>query len=187
VTYTEEQVNERHSKLDRTIARLTRERDALKSGHESISSQLAELQMRIDGEDEAKYKDRPDELDILQKRKKLREAQMKFESEVKELEAEKASWSERLKEFEAEQFNLTVFEMAEGVGGDATRLRTVAQKYGITDRDKLKDLASDLWPKSPIEVPPVDSGGTAGGGADWSKKSPEEKIAEGLRRDRARK
>jgi hypothetical protein len=42
-TYTEEEVNQRHSKLDKTIAELTKERDGLKAGSSDLAKQIETL------------------------------------------------------------------------------------------------------------------------------------------------
>jgi chromosome segregation ATPase len=85
-SYTRDQVdkllNERYSKLDKTIADLTKERDGLKTSHESLSQRLADVERRREEEEEAKVKDDPDQFDIYRRRRKLKADQAEFEKQV---------------------------------------------------------------------------------------------------------
>ena len=49
-TYTQDQVNrllsERHSKLDKQISDITKERDSLKSSHDALSHRISEMERR---------------------------------------------------------------------------------------------------------------------------------------------
>jgi hypothetical protein len=182
-TYSQEEfdrmLNERHSKLDKQINDLTKERDNLKSSHDTISTQVSELQKRIDENDEAKIKDNPDLLSIHQQRKKLREDQDNFRKQRQDIDSREAGLAEREKTVQAAEWDGLVLNTANAAKGDAAVLKTKAAELGITDKDKLNALAVTLWPR---KSEPPDSGNTDGSGIDWSKKSPEEKIAEGLRR-----
>jgi hypothetical protein len=180
-TYTPEQVaqvvKDRHSKLDKTIAQLTRERDILKTSHDALSTQFADLQRRIDEADEAKYKDDPDGLDIYQRRKKLLSEQAAVKAEREALAKEKQDNAARLQKAAAAEWEAVVAEVASAVKGDANKLEAKAAEYGVTDGEKLRGLAGDLWP-SGVKA---DSGQTSGGGTDINKLSPREQIARGLK------
>ncbi len=181
-TYTQEQVeklvNERHSKLDKTIAQLTKERDSFKASHDSLSAQFADLQRRIDEVDEAKYKDDPDQLDIFQRRKKLLAEQAALKAERDALAKEKQDNAERLAKAAEVEWDGTVLEIATAAKGDAAKLKEKAAQYGITDAGKLRGLASDLWPAGITPDSGQTSGGSTGLPADASSR---DRIAKGLK------
>lgn len=165
--------------------RIKREKlDPISKELEKLRQDLADAQKRRDEEEEAKLKDNPEELDLLTRRKKIRETELAHKQRQTDLDArEEALKGREAKVAESEWAGL-VFEVASGVKGDAVKLRERANALGITDADKLKDLAILMWPQ---ELPAADSGEHEGGGTDWSKKTPEERIAEQRRRDRVGK
>jgi uncharacterized protein involved in exopolysaccharide biosynthesis len=179
-TYTKDQVErlvgEQHARLDGAIAQITKERDALKAAHQTVASQLVELQRRIDEADVEELKNNPDELDMYQRRKDLREEQTALKAEKDALERDRAAHAERLQKATELEWDAAVGEAAATVKGDAARLKAKAAQYGITDPEKLRGLAADLWPSGVH----ADSGQTNGGGTDLNKLPAREQIARGL-------
>ena len=98
------------------------------------------------------------------------------------LAAELAGAQRAAREAEWRQLIVTA---AAGVKGDAepgvraAKLKAKAEEYGITDGEKLKTLAADLWPQPGVQP---DSGRTEGGGQNWRTLPIDQRIALGLKK-----
>jgi vacuolar-type H+-ATPase subunit I/STV1 len=178
-TYTQDQldklISERHSKLDKSLAALTKERDTLKSSHESLSAEFAELQRRIEEEEEARYKDDPQELDVYQRRKKVREAEAAHKKRQSDLDARETALKDREAKAAQVEWEGLIFEVATAAKGNAETLRKRAADLGITDPEKLKTLAVTLWPQTGDKP---DSGKSEGGGGELTIERIEKMTAE---------
>ncbi len=180
-TYTQDQldtlIRERHSKLDTEIATLKKERDGLKSSHDSLSQRLADVERRSEEEEETRVKDNPEEHDLFTRRKKLKELELTQNQRKADLDAREATLKEReAKQAEAD-WTATVSGIASAAKGSAEVLKAKAAELGVSDPEKLRTLALTLWPQS---GPVHDSGHNEGGGPDLSQMSPRQKILKGM-------
>jgi len=136
-SYTRDQVdkllNEGHSKLDKTIADLTKERDGLKTSHESLSQRLAEIERRREEEEEARVKDDPDELDLYTRRKKAKETELAHQQRQADLDARENTLKEREARQAERDWAGTVAGVAAAARGDAETLKTKAAALGISE------------------------------------------------------
>ncbi len=69
----EEDVNKRHAKLDKTIAQLNRELTEARQSYESTTAELTALRRQIDDAEAERYKDDPTQLSLYERQRKQRE------------------------------------------------------------------------------------------------------------------
>jgi len=133
--FTKEQVEERHSKLDKTIATLTKQNEASKRAIEdaktktdSYAKRLAEIEEeKARGELEG-IRDNPDALSLWQARQAHREA-------VKELETQRASFEQERGQFLTDLEEVKSYKTFKGAMEIASK-----PEYKGVDAQKLVDL-----------------------------------------------
>lgn len=172
-TYTEEEVNKRHAKLDKTIASLTRERDGLKQNLESTNSRLDDLQRRIDEAEAEGARDNPELLNLYQERKKLREEKAQLQSDRKKLEEERAAHEEELTIARETKREIEIWNIAKAHGVDANTLKEKCQKFNLTSDEQVEEMAQTLAGSKPAETTPrqplkTDSNAGSGGAQSFT-------------------
>ena len=203
-SYNQEQVDallrERHSKLDNEVASLKKQIDSIGKERDTFKSQLAEAQSAhakatelvkdLEKDLETAVAEDADQADILKLKRELRTAvaaeretlgreRKAFEDERKAHNTEWESKAEKIKQAEETEWEMTVFDVAKTVEGDAPTLRTAADELGITSKEALEKLAKRLFPPKPlVDGEPASLDGR--GGTDFSHMTPEEKISYGL-------
>lgn len=150
-TYTEEELNKRHAKLDKTIAQLTKERDGLKQDLGSTNGRLDELQRRIDEAEAEGARDNPELLNLYQERKKLRDEKAQLQSDRKKLEEERASHEEELTIARETRREIEIWDIAKAHGVDANTLKEKCQKFNLTSNEQVEEMAQTLSGSKPQE------------------------------------
>ena len=162
-TYTEAEVAQRHSKLDRTIADLTKERDVLKQDYQTTNEKLVELQRRIDEQEEEKAKDSPDSLKIYQKQKSLRDLEAQLKEQQRKIEQEKRDNADKLQYAdEAKAENILISKALE-YHVDIGELKEKVQTFNLTAEEQIAEMAAILAGGAKKVLPKGDSGRSVGG------------------------
>ena len=176
-TYTEAEVAARHGKLDKMIAQLTKERDALKQDSETMKQTVAELQRRIDESEEEEAKSTPDSLRNYQKGKQLRDLEARLKEQQRQIELKEQLNADKLqKADELEAENLIISKALEH-HVDIGELKTKIQKFNLTTEEQIAEMASTLAEK---KLPPKGDSGLSVGGTALDNLSPREKIEMGI-------
>jgi len=162
-TYTEAEVAQRHSKLDKTIATLTKERDLLKQSSDEMKQQLEELQRRIDEQEEEQAKSNPDSLKIYQKQKELREMEARLKEQQRQLELEREQNAEKLRLADELHAENMVISKALEYHVDIGELKEKAKKFNLSTEEQISELAATLAGASKKPIPKGDSGRGVGG------------------------
>ena len=125
------------------------------SDENATAAELAKIRKRIDATE-------------IQLRKDLKVKQDSLDELTKSATKEREQWASTVAEYQAAQFEVDLFEVAETFeGGDAQRLKTLCEKTGKKSREDITDLASVLWTKKAENKEPAlinDSSVTNGGG-----------------------
>jgi chromosome segregation ATPase len=143
-TYTEEEVNRRHSTLDKTIAVLTKERDQAKQDLEATNSRLDELQRRIDEAEEEGVRAKPEAHDIWKQRKELRDLKNQLEAEKRQLDKDTADHQDALRQIEEMKAESSISKIASSKGVDPELLKAKCKKLGLTTEDQITEMADTL-------------------------------------------
>jgi len=182
-TYTEEEVRERHSKLDKTIAQLTKERDALKQDSEATKQQLAELQKRIDEIEEAKVEGDPDSLKLYRRQKELRDLESQLKEQQRQLELEREANAEKLRKADELEAENMIISKALEHHVDIGELKAKAQKFNLTTEEQIAELAVTLA-SSGKKLPPKGDSGLSVGGTDLDNMSGSELLRYAVRQQK---
>lgn len=163
----EKLADEKHSKLDKEIARLTKVNEAVIKRVEDAEAKELERQRE---RDEAAIRDAdgdPVKLTALQRQKSFRDEQTTHTKAVAEHEKEKATWQERIEKVEAAELKSDIKEIAEKNKVDLKQL-TDSLPEGVKELKAIEGIAKAIANAKPFEP---DSGNTVGGGdGDMSAK-----------------
>jgi len=170
-TYTEAQVAQRHSKLDKMISQLTRERDTLKEVNKATQQQLADIQKRKDEQEEEEARSNPDSLEIYKKKRALRDLESQLNERQKQFETEKQLTADKLKRFDELEAENVIISKALLHHVDIGELKTKVQKFNLTTDEQIAEMASTLASSSKKLPPKGDSGLSVGGGTDDNLKA----------------
>jgi len=182
-TYTETEVAERHGKLDRTIAQLTKERDTLKQESEATRQQLADIQRRIDETAEEEARGSPESLRLYQGQKELRTGREQLKEERRQFEEQRqldADKLVRLAELEAK--DMIVMKAVEH-HVDIGQLEERVKKFNLSTEEQIAEMASILATTGK-KVPPKGDSGLSVGGTDLNNMSASDLIKYGVRQSK---
>lgn len=136
----EEEVNKRHSKLDKTISQLTRELKEARDSNDSTASELGAIRKELDDAKMAQLGDDPEKISAYQLRRTAQEERTKAAKE-------RADATRELREAKAEREALAADKAEITIGRLAIKYkipeRTLSE-LGITDSDALEKVAVTL-------------------------------------------
>jgi len=179
-TYTEAEVAARHSKLDKMIAQLTRERDVLKQDSEATKQQFADIQRRIDEQEEEQARGDPDSLKLYQRQKKLRDLESQLKTQQRQIELERQQFTDKIRRADELEAENLVISAAMEHHVDIGELKVKVQKFNLTTEEQIAEMAAILA-SSGRKLPPKGDSGRSVGGTDFDSMSPREKIEAGLK------
>ncbi len=189
-TFTESEVQKA---VNDALAKAGREAKALelrkvelekeKTEHTAWLEERKKAEKERDEAEAERLKDKPEELSIYQRQKRLREAEAALVESKQAFEAERLTHAERIKAVEETERETTVFEIATELNGDPVILKATAGELNLTSNDQIKALAKRLWPPAKKEAPPgtknkPDSGETGGGGGKLTNEQIEKMSSE---------
>jgi hypothetical protein len=181
-TFTEEQVVERELKAVSDYASRTGRAEETLIKREQTVKEFETRKAKEEQERELAaleaVKDKPEELSIVERRRKLAADIRAYNAEAEKFQAEKALHTAELAEAKTGRFEMAISGVAEKNNVSGNVLKDWAAKRGITDLGLIEDYASVMPKKTVVIIP--DSGKNAGGGEDISRLSPRELISRGL-------
>lgn len=175
-TYTEAEVRERHSKLDRTISQLTREKDTYKQDLETTNGRLDELQRRIDEADEEKIRDNPELADLLRQKKALQSDKAKIQADRRELERQRLEHEADIKLAKESLSERMTDRIAGEHKIDAVKLRESCTKFGLTTEEQVADMAKMLSSGKTTQTTSLKTDSNMGSGSPTNIKSLKERY-----------
>ena len=182
-TYTEAEVAERHSKLDKMIAQLTRERDTLKQDNETTKQQLADIQRRRDEQEEEEARADPDSFKIYQRQKQLRESEARLKEQQRQIEADRLLNADKLRRADELETDNILISSALEHHIDIGILQEKVKKFNLTTEEQIAEMASTLA-SSAKKVPPKGDSGLSVGGKDLDNMSASELIKLAVRQQK---
>jgi len=181
------------SEAGRKAKEIEQERDTLKSQLSAKEQEIEDIQSERDSvrqQIEELTADDPKKFDLIKRDKELRDEQRQLRAEKQALEAEKQAHAETIRIASETMREITIWDVAsEYEGGDAVRLKALADTVEATTEEKIREVANILWkPKGETERKEPEketlkpySGYTEGGAKDTSGLSATQKIALGLK------
>jgi len=183
ITYTEDQVRERHSKLDQKIDRLEKQGLGLISENASLKGQMKALQEEKDRAELETIRDDPPAYAIYQKQQQLKAKEAEHERKVAELAQREAEHADSIAEIQKTKTERLADRIAAEKGVDAKALL----KFSSGTEESMRDLAQEL-PRKGVSTPLTpDSNRGSGGGLNLEGMSATDMIAEGHRREANKK
>jgi len=170
--YSESYVRERHSKLDKAISSLTKERDELRQGLDAARTEMTEIQKRIDEAEQERLKGDPNALTAYQIRKRAEERERVAATKERELSRKEAELKAKEESYTKIEREVKVSEIAKKYSLDTATL----EDLGIDNLEALEKVASKI---AGVKTPTPDSGLSTGGAgaivtmtrAEYAKKS----------------
>ncbi len=165
------------------------ERDNFKAELETQKKALAEILKRQDDAELERVRDDPDQLQILQDKRRAREEREAVKREREAFETERLQHAERLAKAEVAERNDTINKIvSEYQYSDRATLEKLVSKAKATSEEDIRDLADTIWQKNEPgndqhpsseekTTLKVDSGRTAGGGDNLEGKTSKELIS----------
>ncbi|MDD5219680.1 MAG: hypothetical protein PHV11_03840 [Candidatus Bipolaricaulis sp.] len=160
------------------LAKAGRERKSVEEENKTLKSQISvieEVKSQLSAAKadlEVLAKDDPDKQKLLQTRKALEDQLKSLNADKEKLEEEKTKHADALRAAGRILVRDNVAKIVTDYeGGDAEKLRTITEQFGILDEDKIRSLADAMWSKKktePAKTEPEsavipDSGVTSGG------------------------
>ena len=198
-TFTQEQVDKQISDrlaqagrevktVEKMRADIEKRENAIRETEERLQQEQEERELR---ELEGVAQENPEEKPTLEAyRKKLANQRRELNTKIAQykpiLDAIEAlgitdgvSLTQRIKNAEEAEFEITIFDIANEHKVDAGILKDKAEKLKLKDEASINEIAA-VMPKK-AETEPTDSGKTAGG-IDLSNMTPDEELKEGFKR-----
>ena len=166
-------VHAAESKSGRVIKGLEAREQRLKDAETKAEARQKE---KDESEIEAAEGDK-DEQSRIKRRQALRVGELTLKQEREEFEKGKSANQAKIAKAEAAELSTDISEIATKHEVDAGKLKALAEKLGITDLEQVEELAKATSAK---EASGPDNGRTMGGGVDWRKLPPGDKVRLGL-------
>lgn len=174
--------------LEDVVVNLKAQIQTKESDIEENATDIEKLQTKV--EDLASND--PERFNAIKELRVARDERRQLKADRSALEDEKREHGETVKLAQSTLREITVFEVAaEYESGDAVKLKELCETFEAKSDEQIRKIADTLWTKKAAEslkpaTPPLKpySGITEGGGLDFSKLTPDEKIKESLRRIR---
>ena len=171
-TYTQEQVDKAVqsslTKAGRDAKTLETQRTELTQQAEAIEATKTEIE-RTKQEQEAAFmesiKNNPDAVDWATMKKGLSEKEKALKAQEATFAKKQAEYDGKIKAAEEAQKEINIFSVASAKKVDSMRLKTLSDKFGITDKEKLEELADEIIASVGTTNPTIepDPGTTKGG------------------------
>lgn len=197
-TYTKDQVdkaiNDALSKAGRDVKALETQRNELTQLAETINATKAEIEKARQEQEVAfmeNIKSNPDAVDWVTEKKKLEDWKKTLAKQEADFNKKTLEYDAQIKSAQEAQKEINIFSVASEKKIDPQRLKTLSDKFGITDKDKLAELADEIasGQSQPGQNVHVDSGITTGGKQGFAtirfdKEAPSghEMISKGLKK-----
>ncbi len=164
--YSEEEVKQRHSKLDKTIAQLTRELTEARQSGETTASDLKAMQKQLDDAEVARIGDDPEKVSVYQLRRTGQEERSKAAAEKREAARLMAEAKAEREAMAADKAEIAIGKLAIKYKLPDKTLRDL----GITDIEALEKVAVTLAANMAVKAKPegfnLDSGLSSGGAGE---------------------
>ncbi len=159
------------------------EAESYKTAQSKLESELTEtrtkmdeIQRKIDEAEEESAKGSPESLKLYQRQKQLRDLEQKLKDEKRQVEKDKADHIVEINEAKEAKTEMSIISAAVEAHVDITKLKDKCQKYNLTTKEQIIDMAQTLAEQAGNvdgngkKIPPKgDSGLTLGGAVDGLK------------------
>ena len=177
-TYTKQQmdkaVSDALSQAGRDAKALETQRNELTQQAEAIETTKQEIEKYRQDQDAAfmeAVKNNPDAVNWAEKNKELQAKEKELKKQLADFNKTKLEYDAQIKAAQETQKEINIFSVASEKKVDPQRLKTLSDKFGITDKDKLAELADEIASKGGTSTQDVhiDSGMTKGAPGEKSE------------------
>lgn len=189
------------SEAGRKAKEVERERDNLKTQLSAKEGEIEDIQFEretLQKQIEDLSSDDPKKFDLIQKDKQLRDEQRSLKAGKQALEADKQAHQEDIRIATETMREINIWDVAsEYEGGDAVRLKALADTMEKNSLEEIRGVAEILWKPKGTKPKGEEPGGkqaplkpysghTDGGQLDFSKLTPSEKLQRQLEKEKKR-